>query len=334
MKPTSSQDRGQSSFRSFVAKRSTKLSRSGTGSSKSYKSLNSTPSPLLSSKSLSGARPSRKRALLIGVTYMKSKHELKGTIIDVKRIRSLLLDTFKFPRENILVLTEEESEPAFVPTKKSIENSFKWLVDDCQAGDSLVFYFSGHGVRQPDMDSDESDGFDETICPVDFMQAGSITDDAIRSSIVRPLKNGVTLNAIVDACHSGTVLDLPFVYNIREKKWEKSGRSKDEKGTNGGLAISISACEDRQFAADTSSCIGKSSMTGGAMTYILIEIAKKNPEMTYGTLLDSIYNYIQKANKGGCLPGIFKKVLNDIISQRPQLSASEEFDIYDRSFVL
>jgi len=81
------------------------------------------------------------------------------------------------------------------------------------AGDSLVFYFSGHGVRQFDFDSDESDGFDETICPVDFVEVGTIRDDEIKSAIVRPLKKGVTLNAIVDACHSGTVLDLPYVYN-------------------------------------------------------------------------------------------------------------------------
>jgi len=244
-----SQDGGQISFKSFIKTARTKLSRSGTGSSKSNKSLNCKPSTLLFSESLSGLRPCRKRALLIGVTYKNSKHKLKGTIIDVKDFRGLLMDTFTFPKEDIRVLTgivaalffyltflfvliifvveinlyaaitktklkiEEEPEPDFVPTKKNIQNSFKWLVEDCMAGDSLVFYFSGHGVRQFDFDSDESDGFDETICPVDFVEVGTIRDDEIKSAIVRPLKKGVTLNAIVDACHSGTVLDLPYVYN-------------------------------------------------------------------------------------------------------------------------
>lgn len=330
-----SQDGGQISFRSFIKTARTKLSRSGTGSSKSNKSLNCKPSTLLFSESLSGLRPCRQRALLIGVTYKNSKHKLKGTIIDVKGFRGLLMDTFTFPEEDIRVLTEEEPEPDFVPTKKNIQNSFKWLVEDCMAGDSLVFYFSGHGVRQFDFDSDESDGFDEAICPVDFVEVGTITDDEIKSAIVRPLKKGVTLNAVVDACHSGTVLDLPYVYNRKAKKWEISNRlSEDEKHTDRGLAISIAACEDRQVAADTSSCIGKSSINGGAMTSVLIQIVKKNPTITYGKLLDSIHEDIEEANKEGCLPGILKRMLNNFLSQKPQLSASEEFNVNSRFLIL
>ena len=86
-------------------------------------------------------------------------------------------------------------------------------MEDNQPGDSLVFYFSGHGLRQPDFNNDELDGFDETICPVDFELEGMIFDNDINITIVRPLKQGVTLHAIVDACHSGTVLDLQYVYD-------------------------------------------------------------------------------------------------------------------------
>lgn len=83
---------------------------------------------------------------------------------------------------------------------------------DCQPGDSFVFYFSGHGLQQPDFKEDKIDGFDETLCPVDFLGEGMIIDNEINSIIVWPLKEGVTLHAIVDACHSGTILDLLFVY--------------------------------------------------------------------------------------------------------------------------
>ncbi|KAJ6289989.1 hypothetical protein OIU78_025828 [Salix suchowensis] len=331
-----SQDRGQISFRSFIDTARAKISRSGSGGSKPVKSLNCKSSTLQFSESLSGLRPCRKRALLIAVTYNRSKHKLKGPIIDVKSFRNLLMDTFAFPKEEIRVLTEEEApESDFVPTKKNIQNYFKWLVEDCMAGDSLVFYFSGHGVRQFDFDSDESDGFDESICPADFVEAGTISDDEIEAAIVRPLKKGVTLNAIVDACHSGTVLDLRYVYNREEKKWEKPKRRyEDEKHTDRGLAISIAACEDRQVAADTHSCFGKSSMTGGAMTYFLIQIVKKNPTITYGKLIDSIHEHIEKANSEGCLPGVIKRVLNSILSQKPQLSASEEFNVNEKQFIV
>ena len=90
--------------------------------------------------------------------------------------------------------------------------SLNWLVKDCQSRDSLVFYFSGHGLQQPEFHKgDEIDGLDEALCPADFMTEGMITDNKLNSTIVWPLKKGVTLHAILDACHSGTALDLMHV---------------------------------------------------------------------------------------------------------------------------
>ena len=92
-----------------------------------------------------------------------------------------------------------------------------WLVQGCQAGDSLVFHYSGHGSQQRNYTGDEVDGYDETLCPVDFKTQGMIVDDEINDTIVRPLPPGVKLHAIIDACHSGTVLDLPFL--CRMDRW-------------------------------------------------------------------------------------------------------------------
>jgi len=84
-----------------------------------------------------------------------------------------------------------------------------WLVQGCQPGDSLVFHYSGHGSQQRSYE--EADGYDETICPLDFETQGMIVDDEINQAIVRPIPRGAKLHALVDACHSGTVLDLPFL---------------------------------------------------------------------------------------------------------------------------
>ncbi|KAI3816971.1 hypothetical protein L1987_10757 [Smallanthus sonchifolius] len=69
---------------------------------------------------------------------------------------------------------------------------------------------------------------------LNFRTAGMIVDDEINDTIVRLLKSGGKLHAIIDAFHSGTILDLPQVYSTKKH------------------AISISACEDDQLAADTS----------------------------------------------------------------------------------
>lgn len=93
--------------------------------------------------------------------------------------------------------------------------AMRWLVHGCQPGDSLVFHFSGHGSQKVDKDgNDERDGFDETLCPVDYETNGMILDDEINEALVRPIPPRAKLHAIIDACHSGTVLDLPYLCRI------------------------------------------------------------------------------------------------------------------------
>lgn len=73
----------------------------------------------------------------------------------------------------------------------------------------------GHGGQTKDLDGDEEDGYDEVIYPVDFRQVGHITDDEMHRIMVRPLQAGVRLTAIFDSCHSGTALDLPYIYSTQ-----------------------------------------------------------------------------------------------------------------------
>ncbi|KOM27703.1 hypothetical protein LR48_Vigan452s000200 [Vigna angularis] len=170
-------------------------------------------------------------------------------------MKELLIKNFDFPNECIRILTEHGENGNLIPTKHNIMESLRWLVKDAEPGDSLVFYFSGHGSQQPDLKEDEIDGFDETLCPVDYLIEGMIIDNEINSTIVWPLKKGVTLHAIVDACHSGTILDLLFVYNQESGIWEDNKPPSKEpirKHSSGGLAICLSACEDNQTACDSS----------------------------------------------------------------------------------
>lgn len=74
---------------------------------------------------------------------------------------------------------------------------------------------TGHGGQTKDLDGDEPDGYDEVIYPVDFRQNGHITDDEMHRIMVRPLQPGVRLTAIFDSCHSGTALDLPYIYSTQ-----------------------------------------------------------------------------------------------------------------------
>ncbi|KAJ8572516.1 hypothetical protein K7X08_009027 [Anisodus acutangulus] len=263
--------------------------------------------------------PSGKRAFLCGVTYKKEKFRLRGTLHDVNSMRNMLVQKFSFSDDSILILAEEEAYKP--PTRRNILEAFKWLMADLKSGDSLVFYFSGHGLRQPDFSDDELDGFDETICPLDFRTKGMIIDNAINDILVKPLIPGVTLHAIIDSCHSGTVLDLPWVY--KEKKWaDNRPPSGTNKGTSGGRAIGFSACRDYQLAADTSAFSAEKTMMG-AMSHTFIKALSENPNITYQGLLDYMHKEIEKVNKARCP---LLKVFQRKIDQEPVLSSSEKFD--------
>ncbi|KAF8377321.1 hypothetical protein HHK36_030696 [Tetracentron sinense] len=197
----------------------------------------------------------RKRALLCGVSYKGNIWELHGTINDVHCMRYFLVEKLGFPDDSILILTEEELDPTKIPTKRNIQKALKWLVEGCKSGDSLVFHYSGHGIQKRNLTGDELDGYDESLCPLDYETEGVILDDEINETIVQPLPQGVQLHAIIDASHSGTTLDLPFVYKINRRGksgWEShEPKSGANKGTSGGIAISFSACGDNQSSYAT-----------------------------------------------------------------------------------
>ena len=77
-----------------------------------------------------------------------------------------------------------------------------------------VFDFTGHGSQIADRDNEEEDGFDETLIPGDYVDAGPIIDDEIYSMFVTKVSAGVHVVAMIDCCHSGTALDLPYVCNV------------------------------------------------------------------------------------------------------------------------
>ncbi|PHT35835.1 Metacaspase-1 [Capsicum baccatum] len=189
----------------------------------------------------------RKRAVLCGITYRGHPRSLKGSINDVLSMRYFLVEKLGFPNTSILVLTEDERDPYKYPTMANIRLPLRWHVHGCQPGDSLVFHYSGHGTRVRNQDGEEIDGHDESLCPVDYETEGRILDDEISNTIVRPLPRGATLHGIIDTCFSGTFLDLPFLCRIIRAgyfMWEDH-RISSYKGTRGGIAISISACESK-----------------------------------------------------------------------------------------
>jgi metacaspase-1 len=169
-----------------------------------------------------------KKSLFIGINYFNSKSELRGCINDVKNIKQFVVSNFNFPTDSDHMRTLVDDDPTNMPTRANILSSMKWLVQNAKSGDSLFLHYSGHGGSQKDTNSDEEDGMDETLIPVDYEKTGIIVDNDLFDILVANLPKGVRLTCIMDCCHSGSILDLPYTYgldsnnNITEKDNRKA----------------------------------------------------------------------------------------------------------------
>jgi len=139
------------------------------------------------------------KALLVGINDYGGIGDLRGCINDVTNIRNILKTFFGFTNEAIRVLTDGRA------TKGNILARLEKMITQSEAGDFLVFHFSGHGSQIRDRDNDElKDHMDELICPYDMnWEDGFITDDML-ASLLEKLPEGVHMEIILDCCHSGT----------------------------------------------------------------------------------------------------------------------------------
>ena len=126
---------------------------------------------------------------------------------------------------NITVLADGASASVAMPTRQSILDTINHVTDSSRRGDWLILYFSGHGTQQPvtvDVDS-EKDGLDEVFLPYDAdrWDAGiksiknGLIDDQIAKLIQAAINKGVSVWAIFDTCHAGTMTK----YALSARTW-------------------------------------------------------------------------------------------------------------------
>jgi metacaspase-1 len=81
----------------------------------------------------------KRRALIIGINYVKNpRNRLNGCWNDVKNMEPFLRQK---GFNDIWILTDETSDPKFIPTRANIIAALRWLVQDVQPGDSLFWHY-------------------------------------------------------------------------------------------------------------------------------------------------------------------------------------------------
>lgn len=256
------------------------------------------------------------RAFMVGVGAYQNEDAwspLDGPPKDVARLRKTLMDRFGTPEDRLVVLPEAEA------TRDGIQNGLLALLDAAQPGETVIFYYAGHGFatanRQPpegavfEKFDPEDDGLDECLVAID---AGKPSDPAFADSVVRDdffetaLKkavdkvrpNGTGDGSVIflfDSCHSGTISRSANALGKVERtnlKYRAGALPPTQGSTTAVLEASrhaaggkgwvvMSACSSRQTAKEDPS-------HGGDFTNALVtalEDPRLGPDSTYHDLM-------------------------------------------------
>jgi len=142
-------------------------------------------------------------AVLIGISdYQGTTNDLWNPDKDAIDMQTALIEKYGFPSGNIMILLNSDA------TAQAIVGAIDWLDTVEQAGDTVVFLFSGHGYRVSDKsgwDSDrEPDRYDECIVSYDMY---AIADGYLRQKFSAFETSKFAL--IFGSCYSGGMFDSP-----------------------------------------------------------------------------------------------------------------------------
>jgi metacaspase-1 len=91
----------------------------------------------------------RRKALIIGINYTGSSHELRGCVNDAMNIQKFLVREHNFSPNpaDMVVLTDipRNRGTPYEPTGANMMSAFRWLVTGNHPGDSVWLSYSGHG---------------------------------------------------------------------------------------------------------------------------------------------------------------------------------------------
>ncbi len=218
------------------------------------------------------------KALLVGINkYPDPRNSLRGCINDILDMEYFISEKNKvYNKGQINKLTDQHA------TKKEIVNQLKWLLEGAQAGDQLLFHYSGHGAQAASLHPHmETDGLDEIICPYDYDGSNeTMFRDKEFASLFAGIPKGVHFVWISDSCHAEDLSRDPKMENeavaFRNFIGAKVERSQQHNHSiinpltitttplNGAL---LSACASDQLSADAII----NNRFNGAFTHYLIQ---------------------------------------------------------------
>lgn len=267
-----------------------------------------------------------KWALVVGISdYTNFGDELGGDLPgaanDARAVADVLVNKYDFNPDNVKLVLDGAATRDRLTAELS-----EWLPSVSRPGDLIWFYFAGHGSQAWDLDGDEEDGLDETVCPADVMR-GNTERDILDDEIGQWLDQLPTDNVIVvwDKCHakSSTRAVTPFARprsldrdtrsDVAEPEDRPAAPAQDLERVTGSGVLEIASAQADEVAIDAAfpSKQGGDTYHGGAFTTPFVQNLWAADE---GATYDEIFNQTtsaMKRNRFRQTPAIDEKPLRD-----------------------
>lgn len=234
------------------------------------------------------------QALLIGISvYEDEEANLFSASKDTTIMEIIAKNHLNFNDNNITTITDEKA------TLANVELALKQLVENSTSEDSVLIFYSGHGVQKLDENGDEPDGCDESFYLHD-MQA--LTDDVFFQYLI--LLEAKEILVIIDSSFKGT-LSFDGIKEYRAKtfstQWEVNCKQTNSKEVSRGVSsfipdsvpekeiIVFTAATDDQLVYDGSF----ESRKGSYFTQSIFEIVSLKENISFVDLQNSVQSTLR-----------------------------------------
>ena len=225
-----------------------------------------------------------KHALMVGVNDVRGSNAL-FTDIDLQIMKKML------QKAGFKIHTLKGKNASLKKVREKFKSFYK-----LKRNDTFLFYYTGHGARMKGVNKNE---------PIDnffvMNNAYFTNDNTIGGGVLTDNEYSMHLHkisaqkvSIVDACHSATIyksLSKPkFIKSISSKKGANRVFNRGNKIINFQSfkpenLINISAAQDNQQA--------ENSPIGSIFTVALVDLIKKNPNITFTSLENKLRNQMK-----------------------------------------
>lgn len=228
-------------------------------------------------------------ALLVGIdNYPDGVPQLKGCVNDINAIELLLNQKYQHFNINIKKLLNQDA------TRQNLINSFRSHLCKAKSGDTVLFYYSGHGSREntpKEFWADSPDKKNETLVCYDSRKESGfdLADKELAVLISEVALNNPHIIICLDCCYSGSgtrdTIDLGIARQV------------EKTGNNRLIGEYLDGFYEKQFLKDGSVAVPQSS-------HVLLSACQYNEKAyetteKHGLFTTSLLSCLSNQTQGG-----------------------------------